>query len=86
MTLPPADEMQASVAAHQAWARGWMPPTPSRASLALLHQVHYNDSLCCDMGVPHRRKGANAAAELFAPYTSRDYDGIVKAAAAPARA
>jgi hypothetical protein len=53
-----------------------MPETSQRASLVLLHQVHYHDSLLKDMSIPHRRKGMNFIAELFAPYQGGDYDGI----------
>lgn len=53
-----------------------MPDTPSRASLILLHQTHYHDSLLKDMSIPHRRKGSNYIAELFLPYEGGDYDGI----------
>ena len=53
-----------------------MPDTPSRASLILLHQTHYHDSLLKDMSIPHRRKGYNYIAELFLPYEGGDYDGI----------
>ena len=74
--LPPAPTMAAAVAQHAAWARSWMPDTPSRASLVLLHQVHYHDTLLKDLGVPHRRKG-NPLSELFMPYRPRDYNGIV---------
>ena len=74
--LPPREAMARAVSEHAAWARSWMPATPSRASLVLLHQTHYHDALLRDMGVPHRRKG-NPLAELFMPYRPRDYDGIV---------
>jgi hypothetical protein len=56
--------------------RSWMPETTSRASLVLLHQTHYHDSLLRDMCIAHRRKGPNWVAELFAPYQGGDYDGI----------
>ena len=38
-------EMTASVEKHKAWARSWMPMTTSRASLVLLHQIHFYDQL-----------------------------------------
>ena len=53
-----------------------MPETNSRASMVLLHQTHFHDSLLKDMCIPHRRKGLNYLAELFAPYEGGDYDGI----------
>ena len=64
--LPPPAAMRSSVAAHREWARSWMPETPSRASLVLLHQIHFHDTLLQDLGVPHRRWGG--LAELFWPY------------------
>ena len=73
--LPPAAAMRESVEAHKAWARAWMPATPSRASLVLLHQVHFHDTLLKDIGVPHRRWGG--IAEIFWPYEAGAYDGIV---------
>ena len=73
--LPGAPAMAQAVAAQAAWARGWMPSTPSRASLVLLHQIHYHDQLCKDMGVAHRRKGG--LGEIFWPYRPSDYNGIV---------
>lgn len=53
-----------------------MSETSSRASLVLLHQTHYHDSLLQDMKQPHRRKGSNVMAELFMPYQAGDYDNI----------
>lgn len=76
LPLPSSSAMREAVARQAAWARAWMPETGSRASLVLLHQTHYHDSLLKDMGVPHRRKGANLLAELFMPYQPRDYAGI----------
>ena len=55
-----------------------MPPTSSRASLVLLHQTHFHDSILKDMSIPHRRKGNNIFAELFMPYQGGDYDGIFR--------
>ena len=77
LRLPGADEMAAIVTQHRAWARAWMPETPSRANLVLLHQVHFHDALLRDMGVPHRRWGG--VAEVFWPYEAGAYDGIVGA-------
>ncbi len=75
--LPAQAEMAAEVAGVRAWKRSWMPETASRAGLVLLHQVHYHDRLLQDMAVPHRRKGANVLAEIFAPYHPRDYAAVV---------
>lgn len=78
LVLPPRAAIDADVAAHKAWARSWMPATPARGANVLLHQTHYHDALLKDMNIPHRRKGANVLAELFAPYTPQDYDGIIE--------
>jgi cation diffusion facilitator CzcD-associated flavoprotein CzcO len=78
VALPAPEAMEAAVRDHTSWARGWMPETSSRSNLVLLHQIHYHDRILKDMGVPHRRKGANVLAELFMPYQPRDYDGILK--------
>jgi dimethylaniline monooxygenase (N-oxide forming) len=75
--LPGAETMRAQVEEHRAWARAWMPSTPSRASLVLLHQIHFHDGLLKDLGLQHLRK-PNALAELFMPYEPADYDGVVK--------
>ena len=77
LALPPRAAIDADVAAHKAWARSWMPDTAARGALVLLHQTHYHDKLLQDMGIPHRRKGANVLAEVFAPYTPADYAGVV---------
>jgi len=53
-----------------------MPTTPSRASLVLLHQIHFYDLLLKDMGLPHFRK-SNPLAEAFMPYESADYNGVI---------
>jgi hypothetical protein len=49
------------------------------ALAASLRQVHYHDSLFRDMGLPHRRKGLNVFAELFAPYRPADYVALFPA-------
>jgi dimethylaniline monooxygenase (N-oxide forming) len=73
--LPAPAAMRESVETHKAWARSWMPNTPSRASLVLLHQIHFHDTLLRDLGVSHRRWGG--VAEIFWPYEAGAYDGIV---------
>ena len=73
--LPAPAAMASSVEKHKAWARAWMPPSPSRASLVLLHQIHYHDSLLKDIRVPHRRWGG--VAEILWPYEAGAFDGIV---------
>jgi dimethylaniline monooxygenase (N-oxide forming) len=77
MRLPEPAAMRSAIDAHKEWARGWMPATDARANLVLLHQVHWYDALCRDMGVPHRRKGANVLAEILYPYHPADYNGII---------
>ncbi len=83
--LPAPADMAAEAEGVRAWKRAWMPETAARASLVLLHQIHYHDRLLQDMGLPHRRKGANLLAELLAPYHPRDYAAVVAPPAAPAR-
>jgi len=77
-SLPSPEAMLTSVEEHKEWARSWMPDTPSRAALVLLHQVHFHDRLLKDLGVGHRRKAPDLLAEAFMPYEPADYDGIVK--------
>lgn len=72
--LPPVEDMQRVVDTHAKWSRSWMPDTPSRANLILLHQVQYHDALLKDIGVPHARKGG--LAEVFMPYRPQDYFGL----------
>jgi len=71
--LPSSVSMQAEVDGEAAWKRSWMPASSARASLWQLHMMKYHDSLCMDMGVPHKRKGLNVVSEVFAPYTAADY-------------
>lgn len=70
-------EAKAEVDAIKAWKRAWMPDTPARASLILLHQTHFHDRLLKDMGISHRRRGANVLAELFCAQASSHYDGVI---------
>lgn len=74
---PASSEMEEEVESVKAWKRKWMPDTPSRASLVLLHQTHFHDRLLKDMGETHRRKGANVVAELLMPYEPADYNGVI---------
>mmetsp|Transcript_28913 Transcript_28913/g.47988 ORF Transcript_28913/g.47988 Transcript_28913/m.47988 type:complete len:511 (-) Transcript_28913:748-2280(-) len=76
LVLPPADEQRAEIETTKVWKRQWMPPTTSRASLVLLHQTHYHDSLMMDLGRNADRKG-NLLATLFMPYYPSDYDGVI---------
>lgn len=76
MNVPDETTMRAEIAEMKTWKRSWMSNTHQRASLALLHQIHYNDSLLEDMGINRKRK-SNPFTECFAPYFPRDYAGIV---------
>ncbi|CAE7199890.1 FMO1 [Symbiodinium natans] len=76
--LPKVEAMEAELEEMKKWKRGWMPATSSRASLVLLHQVHFHDTLLKDMGLRHLRK-ANFLAEALMPYQPEDYNGIVGA-------
>ncbi len=82
LPLPSPAAMAEEVESVKGWKRGWMPETPSRASLVLLHQIHYHDRLLQDLGLPHRRKASNPLAEILAPYQPRDYAAVVSPAAA----
>jgi len=77
--LPSADKMQTDVDALKAWKRSWMPESPYRSALILAHFLHYHDSLLADMKETPFRKSPNFLAEMFAPYTYKDYNGIVGA-------
>jgi cation diffusion facilitator CzcD-associated flavoprotein CzcO len=57
--LPGKETMQEEVNMMKAWKRSWMPATAGRASLILLHQTSYHDSLMRDMKEEHRRKWPN---------------------------
>lgn len=76
---PSAEDMEKEIDAMKTWKRKWMPKTPSRASLVLLHQTHYHDILLKDMAMPHMRKMPNPLAEFLMPYEPHDYNGIVEA-------
>ena len=48
-----------------------------------LHMPKYHDQLCKDMRAPHLRKlseSANPLAEVFMPYTARDYASLFEPA------
>ena len=68
--------MEQEVQELKEWKRRWMPFTSSRASLVLLHQIHFYDRLLQDMGMEKKRK-SNLLAEWFMPYESRNYDGVL---------
>jgi len=75
---PSVEDMEKENDAMKTWKRSWMPNTPARASLVLLHQTHYHDILLKDMSLPCMRKMPNPLAEFLMPYHPHDYDGIVK--------
>ena len=77
--LPSTEAMEAEIKQMKEWKRSWMPATASRASLVLLHQIHFHDILLKEMGIPHLRKMPNVFAEAFMPYQPQDFDGIVAA-------
>lgn len=79
MRLPRASVMHQIVEKEQAWKRSWMPASSARASIWQLHMMTYHDNLCEDMQVPCRRKGWNIIAEIFAPYSAVDYQGLFAA-------
>jgi len=78
LALPSKEVMLERVEEEKAWKRSWMPATSSRAAIFQLHKTNYHDQLLRDMGQTHRRKGFNFLAEIFAPYSARDYEGLFK--------
>jgi hypothetical protein len=52
--------------------------TQSRASLVLLHQIHFYDRLMNDLGMEKKRKN-NLLLGRFMPYESLDYNGVLTA-------
>jgi dimethylaniline monooxygenase (N-oxide forming) len=68
--------MEQEVEELKKWKRKWMPNTPSRASLVLLHQIHFYDRLLRDLGVNQKRK-SNFLSEWFMPYHSEDFNGVL---------
>ena len=75
--LPSVDTMLKEVNEMKAWKRSWMPETAARASLVLLHQIHYHDSLLRDMKINHKRKKF-ILSEMFMPYMPTDYKHMNK--------
>merc|ERR1712084_105056 len=71
--LPGPGGMEQTIDKERSWKRSWMPNSSARAAIWQLHMMKYHDMLCQDMGVAHKRKGLNVAAEVFAPYTADDY-------------
>ena len=57
-----------------------MPPTASRASLVLLHQIHFNDTLLKDMGARIKAPGTALARSLpQIAYVLDDHPDVVAA-------
>ena len=71
-------DMECEVNEMKEWKRSWMPNTPSRSSLVLLHQIHWYDRIMKDMGLKTVRR-SNILSEWFMPRESRDYDGVMTA-------
>merc|ERR1739838_758104 len=76
MRLPQASVMHQVVEKEQAWKRSWMPASSARASIWQLHMMKYHDNVCSDMQVPCKRKGWNIIAEIFVPYSAKDYQEL----------
>ena len=70
------EAMTKDIEARKDWARNFMPMSKVRGMTILLHQTHYWDCLCRDMGVNPYRKG-NIFAEYLMPYGPFDYNGII---------
>ena len=70
------DDMESEVNEVKEWKRKWMPNTPSRSSLVLLHQIHWYDRIMRDIGLKPGRK-SNILSEMFMPYESGDYHGVL---------
>jgi dimethylaniline monooxygenase (N-oxide forming) len=75
-------DMESEVNELKEWKRKWMPNTPSRSSLVLLHQIHWYDRIMRDMGLKVGRK-SNILSEWFMPYESSDYHGVLTTLAVP---
>jgi len=69
-------DMESEVNEMKEWKRKWMPNTPSRSSLVLLHQIHWYDRIMRDIGMKASRK-SNFLSEWFMPYESSDYHGVL---------
>jgi len=74
--------MDREVRRDRAWKRSWMPASSARAAIWQLHMMRYHDGLLEDMGEHRRRKGWNLLAEIFAPYSASDYQGLFNLVAA----
>ena len=70
------ESMENEINEVKEWKRKWMPTTPSRSSLVLLHQIHWYDRIMRDMNLKVGRK-SNILSEWFMPCVSSDYDGVL---------
>lgn len=76
LKIPSEDDMKAELETVKAWKRRWMPETKGRANMVMLHQLHYYDQLCRDMGENPSRKSC-CLCEIFSPCEPQDYAGIM---------
>lgn len=76
LVLPPVEEMEACVAAVQAWKREFMLFEPSRACGVNTRFQQYIDVLLADLGIRPYRK-PTPLAELAQPYVAGDYAGLL---------
>lgn len=76
LALPGAAEQQRRIDEVRQWKREHILFEPSR-SCAISTRFHqYLDVMLADLGLRPGRK-SNPVAELFAPYTAADYDGVI---------
>merc|ERR1712048_785766 len=76
LDLPSRGQMERRIEKERAWKRSWMPPSSARASIWQLHMMTYHDGLLKDMGENPKRMGYNKLAEVFPPYSARDYSKL----------
>ena len=76
LVLPPVAEMERAIAAIQAWKRAHILFEPARSCGVNTRFHQYLDVLLGDLGLDPYRKRSRLA-ELVAPYTAADYDGIL---------
>jgi dimethylaniline monooxygenase (N-oxide forming) len=75
LELPPPAEMEARIAEIRQWKREHILLDSSRACAVGTRFHQYVDIMLGDLGLSPYRKG-NPLAELVAPYTAADYDGL----------
>lgn len=74
--LASKEEMWAQINEKIAWKKEMMELTHNAYNVDM-QQINYGDTLLMDMGEPRFRKFPNVFAELFMPYRSAEYDGLV---------